>query len=169
MTTAPHNADDHPLPGNQPAVVAAPQPCDFDPNASLGAGSAIVREAGFGSLAAMRVLFDVAMDAALAKHDDDPYAIVAAAEAVAFARLCAAHRLPFDVRKLAAALCLTSGRTRRIGFGPAADDLMSESICILERLADQGDDVAAMASGQLVTAHPETVAFAKTMLAAMEE
>ncbi|WP_260598286.1 hypothetical protein [Sphingomonas endolithica] len=117
----------------------------------------------------MRVLFESSMAAALNTSDDEPYAIVGAAETVTFARLCAAHRHPFDVRKLAAALCLTSGRTRRIGFEAAANNLMGESIAILERLADEGDDIALIASGQMVAAHPETVEIAKILLSGMEE
>lgn len=150
-----------------PSIVVVPPAvprCGFEPNAGIGAGSSIVQEAGLGGLVAMRILLDVSLDAAWAKKDDDAYAIVAAAEAVTFARLCAAHRIPLDVRKLAAALCLTSDRSRQIGFVAAADDLMGESIAILEQLAGEGDDIAAIASGRLVAIHPASVAIAKSLL-----
>jgi hypothetical protein len=165
-------ADNQSVPGDPPSIDAEPRPsarCNFDPNAGIGAGSAIVEDASFGNLPALRILLDVSIDAAFAQADDNPYGVVAAAEAVTFARLCAAHRMPLDVRKLAGALCLTSERTRRIGFDGAADNLMGESIAILERLADEGDDIAAMASARLVALHPATVEIAKSILSVVEE
>ena len=143
--------------------------CTFDPNAHMGAGCMIVQEAGLGSLDALRILVNVSMESALNKKADDPYAVVAAAEATNFARLCAAHSMPLDVRALAGALCLTSDRLRRIGFEAPADELMGETIAILEQLADDGDDVAALASGRLVELHPATVEIAKSLLSATEE
>jgi len=158
--------------GAPPAMVSVPQPeprCGFDPNAGIGAGSTIVQAAGLGNLAAMRLLLNVSIDAALAKGNDEPHAIVAAAEALTFARLCAAHRVPMDVRTLAGALCLTSDRTRHLGLNDAADNLLGESVAILEQLADEGDEIAALASGQLVAAHPATAEIAKLVLSGTEK
>ncbi len=158
--------------GDTPAIVSVPPAlprCGFNPNASFGLGARIFDGAGAGNLGAMQALVDISMEEALSRGDDDPYAIVCAAEALAFARICAAHRMPDDVRKLAAALCLTSDRTRRIGYIEAADILMGESIAILERLAAEGDILAAHSSARLAETSIAAIQIAKDVLSKPQE
>jgi hypothetical protein len=143
--------------------------CGFNPNASFGIGSRVFDGAAAGDLASIQGLVEISMEEALAKADDDPYAIVCAAETLAFARICASHRLPSDVRKLAAALCLTSDRTRQIGYIEAADNLMGDAIAILEQLADEGDVLAALASSRLAETSLAAIDVAKIVLSRSQE
>lgn len=146
------------------AVPPADRQCGFNPNASFGIGAHVFDRAGVGDLPAMRALVEISLEEALSKPDDDPYALACASEALVFARLCASRRVSGDVRKLAAALCVTSDRTRRVGFVNVADALMGEAVAILERLADEGDELATFASCRLAATNAAVVEIARTVL-----
>lgn len=151
-------------------AVPAPLPrCGFNPNASCGIGASIIDGASLGDLASLQALARVSMQEALSCAEGDPYALVCAAEALTLSRICAARRVPRDVRALAGMLCLTSDLTRQIGFIDAADELMGESVAILERLAGEGDDIADVASCRLAETNPAVIDIAKGVLLKTQE
>lgn len=139
--------------------------CKFDPNSALGAEAQVIRDAAGGDLSAQRAMRGIFIEAIDTVDMTSPLAILFGLEMVPYARLCAAHGDQEDARRLAAALWWTFAASRSAGFGDRAQNLAGEAVAILERLADQGDEVSSLAAVQLVGLNPVAGDIAKRLLA----
>jgi hypothetical protein len=124
-------------------------------NGALGPTvSAIVIGVGRGDLGCQRYLFqdriDALLDPALVNED----AMLIAMEVVLFGRIIASHGNRSDIRRFAGALCAASSVFREGGREDLGNTLMAEALSVLEQLAEQGDDLAAVSSEALIKNEP---------------
>jgi hypothetical protein len=148
------------------AALALPRArsCPFDPNAGLGLGAQVAQDAAYGDLASQRIMRDAMTEEAFSAGLGHPFALAYSTQMTLAARLCAAHRLPEDARRLAGALCRTSDTLRHLGHDKAADEVAGEGVMILERLSSAGDEYCALASTDIVSAYPATAAVARRLM-----
>jgi hypothetical protein len=120
-------------------------------NAALGSKTAdIVTKAARGDIVSQHWLLEDRL-AALSKYESNSVAACAIAmEAVLFGRLLASHGHAQDVQRLAGALCHAASTLRANGRHDLGDFFMAESISLLEQLAEDGNDLAAMCSQALI-------------------
>ena len=161
LESGPTLAGDNPA----PATTSAPSPLAVAPNDALGPIAAKeIEKAAKGDLAAQRVLFSACLDAVTSPAEHPLNAQYVAMELMVIGRLVAAHGLPEDIRRLAAALVGGANVLRRAGRPDIADHMVAEAISVLEQMADCGDDLAASCSEALIRREsPEVAAKAKTM------
>lgn len=137
--------------------------CHFNPNVGLGETSDLYERAAGGDQAAIRSLRD--QFALICEvPPGSPLALLVGTEALSYARLCAARGTVEDARVLAGVLCYTFAASQHAGYGDRALVLVGQAVSILERLAEHGDEVSALASNELVSVNPIAGDIAKRLL-----
>lgn len=151
--------------GDLTPTAIGPCPPAVAPNGALGPiASKAIEEAARGDLLAQRQLFQACFDAICSPAEHPLNAQYIAMETMVIGRLIAAHGVPEDIRKFAAALVQGANVLRRAGRPDIADHMVAEAISVLEQLADCGDDLSAVCSQVLIRREAPGVAEqAKTM------
>lgn len=145
----------------EPSTIVRP---DFDPNFAAGWNTDVTRRAAGGDLDAQRTMRNVFTSAIHEVDVTSPLAVMFGVEMVPYARLCAAHGDMDDARVLASSLYWTFAASQSAGFGDSGESLAGEAVAILERLADQGDEIASLAAVQMVGQTPAAGDIAKRLL-----
>ena len=128
----------------------------LQPNGALGQFlSGKLESAARGSVESLRWLFDNRVNGLLAADTRSISAIMLASEAMAFGRLLASRGDETDMRRLAGAIVQSSIVFRDLDFPQVREALLAEAVSILEQLAENGDELASLASQAVISRETE--------------
>ena len=126
------------------------------PNGALGTFlSGKFESAAKGDTESLRWLFDNRVTALQSADPQSVSAVMLASEAMVFGRLLASRGDETDMRRLAGAMVQASTFFR--DMPRLREGLLAEAVSILEQLAEDGDELASLASQTLIGREPESV------------